>query len=35
MGPQEVVQSAGITLNKVEVTSSNPPPPSCVDISKK
>jgi hypothetical protein len=26
-GPQEVAQSAGITLIKVEVTSSNPPPP--------
>jgi hypothetical protein len=32
---QEVVQSAGITPNDAEVTSSNPLPPSCVDMSKK
>jgi hypothetical protein len=31
---QEVVQSAGTMLNKAEVTSSNLPPTSCVDMSK-
>jgi hypothetical protein len=33
--PQEVAQSAGTTPNKAEVTSSNPPSPFCVDMSKK
>jgi hypothetical protein len=33
--PQEVAQSVRITLNKVEATSLNLPPPSCVDMSKK
>jgi hypothetical protein len=33
--PQEVAQSAGITPNEVEVISSNPHPPSYVDMSKK
>jgi hypothetical protein len=34
-GPQEVAQSAGTMPNKAEVTSSNSPPSSCVDMSKK
>jgi hypothetical protein len=34
-GPQEVAQSAGTPPNKAEVTSSNPPSPSCADMSKK
>jgi hypothetical protein len=33
--PQEVTQSAEITLNEVEVTSSSPPSPSCVGHVKK
>jgi hypothetical protein len=32
--PQEVAQSAGTTPHEAEVTSSNLPPPSCVDMSK-
>jgi hypothetical protein len=32
---QEVTQSVGITFNKVEVTSLNLPPTSCMDMSKK
>jgi hypothetical protein len=32
--PQEVVQSAGTTPHEAEVTSSNPPSPSYVDMSK-
>ena len=32
---QDVAQSAGITLNKMEVISSNFPPSSCADMSKK
>jgi hypothetical protein len=32
--PQEVAQSAGTTPHEAEVISSNPPPPSCVDMSK-
>jgi hypothetical protein len=32
---QEVVQSTETTLNEVEVTSSNPPSPSCMDMSIK
>ena len=31
---QEVVQSAGTTLNEVEVTSLDPFRPSCADMSK-
>jgi hypothetical protein len=31
----KVVQSTGITLHEVEVTSSNPPPPSCMGHVKK
>jgi hypothetical protein len=34
-GLQEVVQSVETTPYEVEVTSSNPPSPSCVDMSKK
>jgi hypothetical protein len=33
--PQEVVQSPATTPNKAEVSSSNPPSPSCADMSKK
>jgi hypothetical protein len=33
--PQEVTQSAGTTPHEAEVTSSNHPSPSCVDMSKK
>jgi hypothetical protein len=33
--PQEVAQSTGTTLNEADVSSSNPSPPSCVDMSKK
>ena len=33
--PQEVVQWVRTTPNEVEVTSSNPPPLSCVDMLKK
>jgi hypothetical protein len=32
---KEVAQSVGITSYEAEVTSSNPPSPSCVDMSKK
>jgi hypothetical protein len=32
---QEVVQSVGTMLNEAKVTSLNPPPPSCADMSKK
>ena len=32
---QEVTQSAGTTPNEAEVSSSNPPPLSCVNMSKK
>jgi hypothetical protein len=32
---QNVVQSAKTTPNEAEITSSNHPPPSCMDISKK
>jgi hypothetical protein len=33
--PQEITQSARTTPNEVEVTSSNFPSPSCVDMLKK
>jgi hypothetical protein len=33
--PQEVGQSVGTTPNEAEVSSSNPSPPSCVNMSKK
>jgi hypothetical protein len=35
LGPQEVAQSARTTLNKVDVTSSNPPPPLVRTSQKK
>jgi hypothetical protein len=35
MSLQEVVQSAETTPNEAEVTSSNLPPPSCADMSKR
>jgi hypothetical protein len=35
MPSQEVVQLVRTTPNETEVTSSNPPPPSCVDMSKQ
>jgi hypothetical protein len=33
--PQELAQSDKTTLNEMEVTSSNPPSPSCADMPKK
>jgi hypothetical protein len=32
---QEIAQSVGTMPHEAEVTSSNPPSPSCVDMSKK
>jgi hypothetical protein len=32
---QEVAQSVGIMPNEMGVTSSNPPPPSCANMSQK
>jgi hypothetical protein len=33
--PQELAQSDKTTLNEMEITSSNPPSPSCADMPKK
>jgi hypothetical protein len=33
--PQKVIQSVRTTPNEAEVSSSNPSPPSCVDMSKE